>query len=99
MYESIRDKLREKIRSLDYVMTIHAEEEMENDGLSILDIEEAILNGTIAERQKDLESGEFKYVVRGKTSYDVVVTVVSKLAVSGKMVIITVYLEHVEYEN
>ncbi len=29
--------MREKIRSLEYVMTIHAEEEMENDGLSIFE--------------------------------------------------------------
>ena len=38
MFEKIRDKTCELIRSLDYVMTIHGEEEMENDKLSILDL-------------------------------------------------------------
>jgi len=38
------------VRSLDYVMTIHGEEEMENDNLSILDVENALLNGEIVER-------------------------------------------------
>jgi hypothetical protein len=45
MFEQILDKMRDKIRSFDYVMTIHAEEEMENDGLSIYDIENGILTG------------------------------------------------------
>ena len=67
MYDRIRDRMRAKIRSLDYVMTVHAEEEMENDGLSILDVEEAILNGTIIERQRDTDSGEFKYLWTGET--------------------------------
>jgi hypothetical protein len=35
--------MRDLIRSLDYVMTIHGEEEMENDDLSILDLENAVL--------------------------------------------------------
>lgn len=43
MFERIRDKMREQIRSLEYVMTTHGEEEMENDNLSILDIENAAL--------------------------------------------------------
>lgn len=101
MYEAIRDKFRDKIRSLEYVMTLHAEEEMENDGLSILDIEEAVLNGNIIERQKDIESGEYKYLIFGRTRYKDGLVVVAKLSVTGKMVIITVYLEddESEYEN
>ncbi len=45
MYERILRKIREKIRSHDYVMTTHADEEMWEDGLSIQDIENAILGG------------------------------------------------------
>ena len=99
MYERIRDRMRAKVRSLDYVMTIHAEEEMENDGLSILDIEEAILNGNIVERQRDVESVDFKYLLSGKTFDDANIVVVAKLSQTGKLVIITVYLEKNEYEN
>jgi hypothetical protein len=47
-------------------MTIHAEEEMDNDALSIFDVEQVILNGTIIERQKDRNSGEWKYIIQGR---------------------------------
>lgn len=80
-------------------MTIHAEEEVENDDLSILDVEEAILNGNIIERQRDAESGEFKYLLAGKTFDDASLIVVAKLSHTGKVVIVTVFLEKDEYEN
>ncbi|MGQ0543359.1 MAG: DUF4258 domain-containing protein [Blastocatellia bacterium] len=99
MYERIRDRMRAKVRSLDYVMTIHAEEEMENDGLSILDVEEAVLNGSIVQRQREAESAEFKYLLAGKTFDDAGLVVVAKLSHTGKLVIITVYLQKDEYEN
>ncbi len=83
MFEKIRDKIRENVRALNYVMTIHAEEEMENDGLSILDVEQAILNGTIVERQSDIETTESKYAIVGKTFDDTNIVVVAKLAITG----------------
>lgn len=91
--------MRELIRCLDYVMTLHAEEEMENDELSIFDIEASILRGEITERQKDKETGEWKYVVVGKTPDDDLVGVVAKLSATGKLVIITVFSESNGYEN
>ncbi len=45
-------------------MTLHAEEEMDNDGLSIFDVERAILTGRIMERQKDVMTTEWKYLIR-----------------------------------
>jgi hypothetical protein len=58
VFDHILQRMREKVRALDYVMTIHAEEEMENDDLSILDVEHAMLTGEIIERQKDQETDE-----------------------------------------
>jgi len=49
MFAKTRDKIRDKVHNLQYVMTIHAEEEMENDDLSILDIESALLTGEIVQ--------------------------------------------------
>lgn len=66
MYEKIRDQMRDLIRSLAYVMTVHGEEEMENDHLSILDIENAVLTGEIIERQRDENTAEAKFLVNGK---------------------------------
>ncbi len=85
--------MREKIRSLQYVMTLHAEEEMNSDDLSIFDIEQAIMTGQITERQKDIETGEWKYLIRGKSIEDNDVVVVSKLSPMGKLIVITVYVE------
>jgi hypothetical protein len=44
--------MREKVRALDYVMTLHAEEEMEDDDLSILDVEHVILTGELLNGSK-----------------------------------------------
>ncbi len=93
MFERILNRMREKIRSLQYVMTLHAEEEMNSDDLSIFDIEQAIMTGQITERQKDIETGEWKYLIRGKSIEDNDVVVVSKLSPMGKLIIITVYVE------
>ena len=93
MYERILRQMRENIRSRQYVMTLHAEEEMNDDLLGIFDVERAILTGTIVERQENHVSGEWKYLVSGKSIDGYGVTVSAKLSVTGKLVIITVYRE------
>ena len=91
MFDHILQRMREKVRALDYVMTIHAEEEMEDDDLFILDVEHAILTGEIIERQHDQDTGEWKYLIAGDTLADAPVIIVAKLAFTGKLIIITVY--------
>ena len=39
MYDHILRRMQECIRTRQYVLTLHAEEEMDNDNLSIFDIE------------------------------------------------------------
>ena len=73
------------------LLTIHAEEEMNFDNFSILDVESAILNGTIIERQTDTETGEFKYIMEGSALDDRTVGIVAKLSPTNKLVIITIY--------
>ncbi len=53
MFDRILKRIQEKVRTLEYVMTIHAEEEMDDDELTIFDVEHVLLNGEIVERQKD----------------------------------------------
>ena len=53
MLERILKIMRDKIRKRQYIMTLHAEEEMDNDNLTIFDVEHCILTGRIIERQKD----------------------------------------------
>lgn len=92
MYDRILKQMRERIRTRRYVMTLHAEEEMTDDNLSIFDVERGILTGRIIERQKDHATAEWKYLVEGETITGNLVVVVAKLSVTGKLVIITVYL-------
>jgi uncharacterized DUF497 family protein len=86
--------MREKIRTRQYVMTLHAEEEMDEDGLSIYDVESVILTGEIVEQQRDRKSRERKYLVRGQTvEGETLAVVVSKFGPTGKLVLLTVYVE------
>ena len=87
----ILKRLRDCIRERRYVATLHAEEEMNNDELSIFDVERVILTGEIMERQKDKETGEWKYLVRGLTLEEMEAVGVTKLSPTGKMVI-TVFI-------
>ena len=91
MFDHILQRMREKVGALDYVMTLHAEEEMEDDDISIFDVEHVILTGEISERQQDQETGEWKYLIIGNTLADDPIIVVAKLALMGTLVIITVY--------
>lgn len=91
MFDRILKQMREMIRKRQYVMTLHAEEEMNEDALSIYDVEHGILTGKIIERQRDETTGEWKYCIRGNTLNADEVEIVTKLSPTGKLVIITVY--------
>ena len=92
MFDRILRVMRDKIRKREYVMTIHAEEEMNNDCLTIYDVERGILTGKILERQKDTEITEWKYRINGQTISGGEVEIIAKLSPTGKLVIITVYV-------
>ena len=91
MFERVLKAMREKIRRRHYVMTLHAEEEMDNDGLTIYDVEHGILTGEIVERQKERVTAEWKYRIIGRTLDGDGVEIIAKLGATGRVVIITVY--------
>ena len=91
MYDRILSKMRERIRTNDYIMTIHAEEEMDDDGLTIFDIERCVLTGEIVERNKDTVTAEWKYAIEGNTVIGDKIGIIGKISITGKLVIITVY--------
>jgi hypothetical protein len=92
MYSRILKRIQAKIRTREYVMTLHAEEEMDDDELSIFDIERCILTGEIIERQKDRDTEEWKYVIEGQSIAGNKVGTATKLSITGKLIIITVYV-------
>ncbi len=92
MFDHILKEIRDKIRKREYIMSIHAEEEMDDDYLTIFDVERCILTGKILERQKDKDTAEWKYRINGKSLSGGEVEVVAKISPTGKLVIITVYV-------
>ena len=94
MFDRVLKKMQEAIRTRAYVMTLHAEEEMDADGLSIYDIENVVLTGKVVERQVERGSRESKYLVRGRPlDGNEPIIVVGKMGATGKLVILTVYVE------
>jgi hypothetical protein len=93
MFDRILKRMRQLVRARQYVMSLHAEEEMDADDLTIFDMESVILTGGIIERQKDQVSAEWKYLVSGQTILGDGAIVVAKLSPTGKLVFITVYRE------
>ena len=91
MFQNILTEIRDKVRLRQYIMTLHAEEEMGDDELSIFDIERCLLTGEIIERQKDNETSEWKYLVKGQTVVSDEIVVVVKISPTGKLVFITTY--------
>ena len=83
--------MREQIHRAAFVVTAHARKEMNEDDLSVFDIEHCFLTGRILERQRDQATSEWKYRVRGVDAADEPIEVVAKLAPTGKLVVITAY--------
>ena len=96
MFERILTRIRALIRAQQFVVTIHADEEMEEDRVTWSEVESILLTRNIVERQKDRETREWKYVFLGKAADGRRIVVVTKLSPSGKVVILTVYDEETE---
>ncbi|MGO9275332.1 MAG: DUF4258 domain-containing protein [Terriglobia bacterium] len=85
------ERIREKIRLLQYDMSAHAMEEMAEDGLTIVDVEHAILGGHMVGVWMDDPRGT-RYIVEGVAADQrTLVGVVGRLTGSGRYLIITVY--------
>ena len=83
--------MRALVRSLRYVVSIHAAEELDDDNLSILDLENLVLSGEITQRRRDRQSREVKCVVRGVTLDGTAAETVVKIGVGGQLFFVTVY--------
>ncbi len=80
------------VRTLNCVVSTHAAEELEDDDLSILDLENIILTGQVTERQRDTQSRESKVVVSGITLASKPAQAVLKIGFNGKLFVIRVYV-------
>jgi Domain of unknown function (DUF4258) len=83
--------IRERIRRQQYDLTFHAVEEMAEDDLDIEDLEQSILNGSIARIDRDDPRGT-KYVVKGvATNQTTPVGSAGRFVNTERYLIITVY--------
>ena len=98
MYPRILERLRNRIREHRYVVTLHALDEMDEDALSVFDVERAILTGEVIERQRDRAAREWKYLVRGNAVDGRQIVVVSKLGYIDRLVIITAWIDDEQTE-
>jgi Domain of unknown function (DUF4258) len=92
MAQATISHLRQLIRSLRYVVSTHAAEELEDDNLSILDLENIVLTGQIQELQRDVHTREVKYVIAGVALDGATAEVVVKVGYGSRLIVITVYL-------
>jgi hypothetical protein len=85
-------QLRQLIRTLSYVVSNHAADELEDDQLSILDLENIVLTGQIVERQRDRQTRETKFVIQGGSLDGTAAHVIAKVGHTGQLFVITVYV-------
>ena len=81
-----------RFRALIHVAPLHAAEGLDDDNLTILDLENIILTGQIIERQRDRQTREVKCVIRGFTLDGLEAETIVKIGPTGRLVVITVYL-------
>ena len=92
MAQATISQFRHLIRTLNYVVSTHAAEELEDDNLTILDLENIVLTGQITERQRDTQTREVKCVIAGTTLDGNSAEAVVKIGFTGKLFAITVYV-------
>lgn len=92
MPRRILERIREIVRAGNYGLTIHALEELENDDLTDEDLEAILFSGQIVRRQRDEQTGDLKYVIRGFCLAGEAAFAVVKVAESKRILVLTVFL-------
>lgn len=92
MFSAALKRIQQKINKEMYQLTQHAINELNDDDFFVEDIERGILSGRITERQLEIATGEWKYVIIGNsTQKNKQIGVVVKE--KKKVIIITVFWE------
>ena len=91
MPRRVIERIRDAIRSQQYDVTKHAVDEMAEDGLDIVDVETAIVNGSITKTERDDPRGT-RYTVLGVAADSVTrVGSAGRFTETSRYLIITVY--------
>ena len=91
MPRRVLERIREAVRTQRYDITKHAVDEMAEDGLDIVDLETAILNGRITKTERDDVRG-VRYTIQGVAADGVTpVGSAGRFTETGRYLIITAY--------
>jgi len=91
MWDRVLARLRRLVLERRYVVTLHADDELDADELTVYDLERIVLTGENVDRQRDRVTTESKYRVRGHTIGGADAETVVKFSMTGKVVFVTVY--------
>jgi hypothetical protein len=84
------DQIRQKIRTRDYYLSSHAEDEMVDDYLERKDVENAILQGCI-EKTMTHDTRGTRYRIEGVTMDGRLIHVICRFRENHSLIVITVY--------
>jgi len=84
------DKLRDLVRAERYQISVHANEEMANDLLIAIDVENAILNGSITKKLTQDPRGT-RYEITGQACDGRSVSVICRIVSGEWLRIVTVF--------
>ncbi len=84
------ERIREKVRSRDYYLSSHAEEEMAEDSFDRADVENAILRGFVEKKLTHDPRGT-RYRIEGPARDGRLMNVVCRVHETSSLIIITVY--------
>lgn len=87
---SVIERIRQKVRSRDYYLSSHAEDEAAEDGFERPDVEHAILTGFV-EKKLTRDPRGTRYRVEGPANDGRLMHVICRFKETGPVVIITVY--------
>ncbi len=87
---SVIERIRHKIRSREYYLSSHAEEEMVEDGFERKDVENAIFHGFIEKKLIHDVRGT-RYRIQGPARDHRLMHVLCRFRQIGDLIIITVY--------
>ncbi len=91
MASKVLGKIRACVRSGSYELTTHANDEMADDELSILEVESSMLSGRIVRIQKGDFLGD-KYTIHGPGKHsETRICTIGRFLASGRYRIVTIY--------
>ena len=79
MFDRVLRRMQRLVRRGLYVLTVHGQEEMDAEALTLYDVEHVLLTGNIVGRQRDRQTGEAKYLIEGNSLAAQLTTAVAKI--------------------